>query len=131
MLCVFYAAAGVIHLALPRPFITIVPPWVPDPALVVAATGVAELVGAAGLAQGRWPRLRVWAGWGLALYARCVWPANFQHMWLDLARPDRGLGLAYHLPRLAAQPLLMWLALWTAEAIQWPLRDAEAGNGAG
>ena len=32
------------------------------------------------------------AGIGLALYALCVWPANFQHMTLDLAHPDQGSG---------------------------------------
>ena len=57
------------------------------------------------------------AGWGLAAYALCVWPANFNHMFLELARSDGGLGLAYHLPRLAAQPLLIWLTLWASGAI--------------
>jgi uncharacterized membrane protein len=56
----------------------------------------------------------------LAAYALCVWPANFQHMMLDMARADHGLGLWYHLPRLAAQPLLIWLAVWVGEAIDWP-----------
>jgi uncharacterized membrane protein len=62
------------------------------------------------------------AGWGLAFYALCVWPANFHHMALDLARPGGGLGPAYHLPRLAAQPVLIWLALWASGATDWPLR---------
>lgn len=122
LLAAIYAAAGVIHLAAPRPFIAIVPPWVPAAGFVVAATGVAELLGAAGLAQERWPKLRLAAAWGLALYALCVWPANVQHMLIDLARADGGLGLAYHLPRLAAQPLLIWLALWTGGVTNWPFR---------
>lgn len=111
-LALFYAAAGIIHLVLPRPFVAIVPPMVPAPDLVVLLTGIAELLGAAGLLQPRWPAIRNAAGWGLALYALCVWPANVQHMLLDLARPDHGLGLGYHIPRLAAQPLLIWAALW-------------------
>jgi uncharacterized membrane protein len=57
---------------------------------------------------------------GLALYALCVWPANFQHLTLDLARPDGGLGLGYHVPRLLAQPLIIWLALWAGEVTEWP-----------
>jgi len=97
-----------------------VPPWVPAPAAVVAGTGVAELLGAAGLLQ-PWSRpLRRAAGGGLALYALCVWPANFQHMMLDMARPDQGLGLGYHVPRLLTQPLIIWLALWAGEATDWP-----------
>ena len=117
LLALFYAGAGILHLALPQPFVTVTPPWVPMPDLVVALTGVAELLGAAGLVQGFSPGLRRAAGWGLAAYALCVWPANFQHMALDLARPDYGLGLGYHVPRLAAQPLLIWLALWAGGAI--------------
>lgn len=117
LLALFYGVAGVVHLALPAPFIAITPPWVPAPATVVALTGLAEIFGAAGLLQPRWPALRRAAGWGLAAYALCVWPANVQHMLLDLARPDGGLGLAYHVPRLAAQPLLIWAALWASGAI--------------
>lgn len=120
LLALFYAAAGVVHLAKPGPFVAITPPWVPDPALVVALTGVAELLGAAGLLQPVSPALRKAAGWGLAAYALCVWPANVQHMLLDLARPDQGLGLGYHIPRLAAQPLLIWAALWASGATGWP-----------
>lgn len=115
-----YGAAGYLHLAAPGPFLKIMPGWVPLPAWVVAVTGVAELLGAAALLQ-PWSRpLRQVGGWGLALYALCVWPANFQHMALDLVRPDQGLGLAYHVPRLLAQPLIIWLALWASEATDWP-----------
>jgi uncharacterized membrane protein len=119
-LVLLYATAGLLHVLLPLPFITITPTWVPLPNLVVALTGVAELAGAMALLQPHSPRLRRAAGWGLAAYALCVWPANFNHMALDLARPDGGLGLAYHVPRLAAQPLMIWLALWASEAINWP-----------
>lgn len=115
-----YGVAGYLHLAAPGPFLQIMPGWVPVPAWVVAVTGVAELLGAAALLQ-PWSRpLRRVGGWGLALYALCVWPANFQHMALDLARPDQGFGLAYHVPRLLAQPLIIWLALWASEATDWP-----------
>jgi uncharacterized membrane protein len=122
LLALFYAAAGLVHLFLPAPFVGITPSWVPAPQLVIALTGIAELAGAAGLAQWRWPQLRRAAGWGLAAYALCVWPANFQHMALDMAKPGHGAGLGYHLPRLAAQPLLIWLALWSSEATDWPFR---------
>ncbi len=124
-LFLFYGLAGVLHLRAPHPFMAIMPPWVPFPAWVVMATGVAELLGAAGLLQSRSPQLRRAAGIGLALYALCVWPANVQHLLIDLARPDGGLGLGYHIPRLAAQPLLIWLALWAGEV---GLRQAAPGQ---
>lgn len=121
-LALFYAAAGVLHLVQPAPFLSITPPWVPAPAMVVALTGLAELAGAAGLVQPWSPTIRRAAGWGLAAYALCVWPANFNHMAIDLAKPGGRLGLAYHVPRLAAQPLIIWLALWAGEVSEWPWR---------
>lgn len=97
------------------------------PEAVVAATGVAELLGAAALAQPWSRRLRQAGGIGLALYALCVWPANFEHMWLDLARPGQGLGLTYHVPRLMFQPMIIWLGLWTGEVTEWPLARRTGG----
>lgn len=112
LLAAFYGLAGIMHLFKPAPFLAITPAWVPLPAAVIALTGIAELAGAAALLQPWSAQLRRAGGIGLALYALCVWPANFNHMLIDLARPDHGgLPLAYHLPRLAAQPLLIWLAL--------------------
>lgn len=115
-----YTAAGVLHLAHPAPFVGIVPPWVPLPDLTVMLTGIAEIAGAAGLLQPWSPRLRVPAAWGLALYALCVWPANAQHMVNDMGRADHGLGLAYHVPRLLLQPVLIWWPLWAAGITSWP-----------
>jgi uncharacterized membrane protein len=116
LLAVFYTFAGMFHLILPAPFVHITPAWVPASGAVVALTGIAELAGAAGLVQWYWPAMRRAAGWGLALYALCVWPANFNHMLIDMARADHGAGLSYHIPRLALQPLVIWLALWVSGA---------------
>lgn len=122
VLALFYAFAGTMHLARPAPFLSIMPDWVPWPEAVVLWTGVAELLGAAGLLQPWSPIVRRWAGIGLALYALCVWPANINHFAIDMAKPDGGLGLAYHVPRMFAQPVLIWLALWVGGASPWPLR---------
>ena len=51
---------------------------------------------------------------GLALYAVCVFPANINHMMIDMARPHPQLGLAYHVPRMLLQPLLVWAALFAS-----------------
>ena len=114
VLALLYALAGVLHLLMPRPFLGIMPTWVPQPELVIALTGVAELAGAAGLLQPWSPALRRAAGWGLAAYAVCVFPANIVHFIRDMARPDHGLGLGYHVPRMFLQPVLVWLALWVS-----------------
>jgi uncharacterized membrane protein len=114
LLAVFYFAAGVVHLVNPAPFLTITPAWVPAPEAVVLWTGVAEILGAIGLVQPFSKPLRGAAGWGLALYALCVWPANINHFIMDMAKADGGLGLAYHIPRMIAQPVIIWLAWWVA-----------------
>lgn len=114
LLAAFYLLAGVIHLVSPAPFLTIMPSWVPAPEAVVLWTGVAEILGAIGLVQPFSLRLRRAAGWGLALYALCVWPANINHFIMDMGRADGGLGLAYHVPRMFAQPVIIWLALWVS-----------------
>tara|TARA_A100001391_G_scaffold83275_2_gene54512 strand:- start:16868 stop:17284 length:417 start_codon:yes stop_codon:yes gene_type:complete len=122
LLVLLYLAAGYFHLTTPLTFLAIMPGWVPYPLQVIYWTGLAEVAGAVALAQPFGPWLRKAAGIGLALYALCVWPANVNHMLIDLARPDHGLGLAYHVPRMIAQPLLIWLALWTAKVIDWPFK---------
>lgn len=119
-LALFYLAAGIIHIAEPRPFLVIMPQWVPAPEAVVLWTGIAELLGAVGLAQGVSLQIRRAAAIGLALYAVCVFPANINHFAIDLEKPDHGAGLAYHVPRMFAQPVLVWLALWAGGVIEWP-----------
>lgn len=114
LLAVFYGVAGVLHVVSPEPFLTIMPAWVPAPDAVVLFTGLAEIAGALGLLQPFSPALRRWSGWGLALYALCVWPANINHFAMDMARDTGGLGLAYHIPRMIAQPVIIWLALWVS-----------------
>jgi uncharacterized membrane protein len=55
LLGLLYFAAGVLHLALPAPFLKITPGWVPDAPLVIALTGLAELAGSVALVQGGAP----------------------------------------------------------------------------
>ena len=120
VLSLAYFIAGIIHLVTPRPFLTIMPGWVPAPEAVVLATGMAEILGAIGLAQGISAPLRKAAAIELALYAVCVFPANINHFMQDMAKPGNGLGLVYHVPRMFAQPLVVWLALWTGQVLDWP-----------
>lgn len=122
LLALFYLTAGTFHLLDPLPFIGITPLWVPWTAAVVLLTGLAELAAAPALLQPWSQPLRRAAGIGLALYAVCVYPANVNHMLIDMAKPSPALGLGYHIPRLLAQPLLVWLALWAGEVTDWPWR---------
>lgn len=117
VLAAFYAFAGCAHLVRPQPFLAITPTWVPFPEAVIFWSGLAEIAGAIALLQPLSQRLRQIGGVALALYALCVWPANINHFAMDMASADGGLGLSYHIPRMAAQPLLIWLALWVGGVI--------------
>ena len=119
-IALLYAVAGYFHVTAPGPFLRIMPGWVPWPEAVVFWTGLAEFAGAAALVQPASGGLRRAGAVALALYALCVWPANVNHMLLDMARPDHGWGMAYHVPRMVAQPLLIWATLWAARLLDWP-----------
>lgn len=110
LLAAVYLAAGVAHLLAPAPFLSITPGWVPQPALVIALTGVAEIAGATTLVAVL--PLRRAAAIGLALYAVCVYPANIKHALDAVAVHGPGAWWPYHAPRLAFQPVFVWWALF-------------------
>lgn len=125
LLAAAYLAAGVLHLLRPEPFLAITPAWVPAPATVVLLTGVAEIAGAIGLLL---PVSRRAAGWGLALYALCVFPANIHHAVDGVAVGGSVLGWGYHGPRLLLQPVILWWALFAAGVTSWPWRLRRAAR---
>lgn len=82
-----FMTSGALHLLAPRRYEAIVPRWLPARRRLVHASGVAELVCAAGLL-----RERPWAGPASAALLVAVFPANLQ-MALD-AGTGRHRGLA-------------------------------------
>ena len=126
LLALFYGYAGYAHIAAPQSFLAITPDWVPFKEAVIYWTGVAEIAGAIALLQPFSAPLRKAGGIGLALYAVCVWPANINHMMMDSETigwtMSDGAGLAYHIPRMIAQPIFIWLALWVSGAVDWPFK---------
>jgi uncharacterized membrane protein len=110
----------VFHLMATRNFLPIMPGWVPWPWQVIQLTGLAEIAGGVGLLI---PPLRRWAGIGLALYAVCVFPANLHHAFDGVTVPGLPSSWWYHGPRLALQPVLVWLALVAAGLVRWPGRN--------
>jgi uncharacterized membrane protein len=125
LLAVAYFAVGIVHLKSPEGFLPIMPDWVPAPRAVVIGTGLAEIAGAIGLMI---PRLRRAAAWGLAAYAVCVFPANIKHAVEGVSVSGVTLGWAYHVPRLLAQPVIIWWALWAGGNTDWPFRRAKSGT---
>lgn len=126
LLAVFYVGAGIAHLAAPDKLLSITPSWVPFAPQVIMLTGLCELAGSVALVT-RTP-LRWWAGVAMALYALCVWPANFKHAMDGIEMPVIGNSWLYHGPRLVLQPVIMWWALYAAEVIDWPWRRTTVGG---
>ena len=137
VLAALFVAAGIAHLAVPKPFIAITPDWVPFAPQVIFVTGLCELAGAAALVANdvwslifsgnRWPAfrsmlglLRRFAGIAFALYALCVWPANIKQALDHIVIAPLPDSWWYHGPRLALQPVIIWAALFAAGVIDWP-----------
>jgi uncharacterized membrane protein len=99
----FFVVAGTFHFLKPEMYLQIMPPYIPAPQLLVAVSGVAEIVGGIGLLIR--PLRRV-AGWGLIALLIAVFPANIYMLhhpgqfhftqWLLCARlPLQGVFIAW------------------------------------
>ncbi len=95
-----FVAAGALHFRFPAAYARTVPPALPAPRALVAASGVAEIAGGLGVLH---PRTRRAAGLWLAATLVAVLPAN-----VHMARRAESFGL----PR--------W-ALWARVPLQAPL----------
>ena len=127
LLALVYLGTGIVHLRNPAAFLPIMPDWVPFPGIVIAMTGVWELIGAALLL---WPNRHAnwWGGALMAAYAVMVFPANIKHAIDGVAIGGAVLGLGYHVPRLLFQPVFVWWALWAGRVIDWPFRSSAKGK---
>lgn len=97
LLAVAMTAVGVAHFIAPAPFVSIVPPWLPSPRLLVYISGVAEVLGGVGL----WiPKTRRAAAWGLVALYVAVFPANIHMALNNVPMGD-----------LPPNPLAAWLRL--------------------
>jgi uncharacterized membrane protein len=73
LLSVAMIAIGVLHFVRPRPFVRIVPKFLPAPLALVYISGFFEVLGGVGLLI---PGTRPWAAWGLIALYVAVFPAN-------------------------------------------------------
>jgi uncharacterized membrane protein len=107
-LALLFLASGTTHLVQPQVFEPIVPRMLPSRRGLVYASGVAELICAAGLLA---PRTRSTAGWSSAAVLVAVFPANVQ-MAVTAARRWRrrpaDLGRAAFLAGTVARLPLQW-----------------------
>jgi uncharacterized membrane protein len=124
LIAALYVAAGIAHLWAPEALLAITPSWVPLAPQVILLTGLFELAASVALIT---QPLRWWAGVTMALYALCVWPANFKHALEGIDLPHMTNSWLYHGPRLAFQPVIIWWALYCAGVIDWPWRKRVDG----
>jgi uncharacterized membrane protein len=117
----WFLLGGIAHFALTELEMRIVPPWFPWPRAAVLASGVFELLGAAGLC---WQRTRRAAGIGLFLLTLAVTPA---HVYM-LRQPE-----LFEVPywalvlRLPIQAALLVLILWSTHPVGRHAREAVRG----
>lgn len=100
--------------------VRMVPPFFPDPELLVTLTGLAEILGAVGLLV---PRLAPWAAGGLALLLLAIFPAN-----VHAAREGLRIGGAPATPlvlRTALQVVFLGAVLWAGFSPRRAARDSE------
>lgn len=106
-LAALFTATGVAHLVRPDLFLPLIPRGMPAPDTLVAVSGIAELVCAAGLAT-----RRPWAGAASAALLVAVFPSNIQFALDRSADPTSGpLLVAGAWLRLPLQAPLIWAAL--------------------
>lgn len=111
--------AGSDHLRNPGRYLPMLPGFVPWPSRTVAFTGLCEIAGAIGLLL---PQTRMLAGWALALYFVCVFPANVRNALQGLEAAHLPSAQWYYWFRLPFQPLAIWWALLAGGAIRWPFQ---------
>lgn len=112
-LAVVLLVAGFGHFVSAEEFAAQVPPWMPEPDLVVAVSGVAEIALAVALVAVR--RHRAVVGWIVAGFFIAVFPGN---IW-QLVEGRDAFGLdtdAARAIRLLFQPVLVVWALWCTGA---------------
>jgi len=119
LVALFFLAGGITHLYAPDKFVLITPDWVPMARDVILASGVFEIFASIALLTRSWRKA---AGIALALYTLAVWPANIKQAVEGIDVPPIPNSWWYHGPRLALQPVIVWMALYAGEVINWPWR---------
>lgn len=106
-LAAVFAVSGVLHLVRPSGYEALIPPFLPAPGAIIAASGVAELVCALGLL-----RRERWAGPASAALLVAVFPGNLWFALATTADPTAASGLVVgSWLRLPLQVPLIWAAL--------------------
>jgi uncharacterized membrane protein len=116
LLAALLTSTGTLHFVVPRTFVALVPPQLPEPRALVYLSGAAELACAAGLVV---PRTRRLAGWATAALFVAVFPGNVQ-MALDAS--DRSE--LYRTATYARLPVQVPLVAWAVQVARFSRRSS-------
>jgi uncharacterized membrane protein len=114
LLAVFFIVAGANHFRSPEIYLGMMPPWLPWPGEMNVISGVAEILGGAGLIT-PWSWARRAAGWGLLALLVAIFPANV-HVALQGKMPGYAISPAVLWWRLPFQAVFMALVWWVTLA---------------
>lgn len=109
LLALLFIGAGVLHFVAPATYLLIMPPYLPEPLLLVYVSGAAEIAGGLGLLL---PATRQLAGGGLLLLLVAVFPANVYM--LQAHGAGTGVPLWTLWLRLPLQGVLMAWVWWSS-----------------
>ncbi len=103
-------AIGILHFVQPKPFVRIVPKYLPAPLALVYISGFFEIAGGVGLLV---PATRVAAAWGLIALYIAVFPANIYMLTHNISlNPRKPIPRWALWARLPLQFVLMAWAYW-------------------
>lgn len=99
-----YIAAGTNHFINPKPYLALMPPYIPAHSAMVIVSGIAEIVLGVGLL---FPATRSISAWGLILLLIAVFPAN---VFMAVSNRFRKIPTWLRWARLPLQGLLIFWA---------------------
>ena len=109
LLAVSMITAGIFHWVTPRPFVQMMPPYLPYHLELVLISGVFEILGGIGLLI---PKVSRAAAWGLILLLIAVFPANVNMAVNDVVIDGIPHNLLAYWLRLPFQGILISWAWW-------------------
>ncbi len=109
LLALLVIIAGTLHWLTPRPFLQMMPAFLPYPLELVYISGVFEILGGVGLLI---PRVSRAAAWGLILLFIAVFPANINMAVNDIVIDGLPHNLLAYWLRLPLQGVLIAWAWW-------------------
>jgi uncharacterized membrane protein len=112
VLAVFLVVAGANHFRNPAIYLGMMPPWLPEPELLVQISGVAEILGGFGLLV---PATRRLAGWGVVALLVAIFPANL-HVAMQGSMPGLDVPVWVLWLRLPFQAVFLAWVWWVALA---------------